>query len=59
MRTVYPGAIRHVDHAQHIISIGTQIAFKLGTAATSPLVFGASVWKGGVKLADATPVTVR
>lgn len=28
-------------------------------AATSPLVFGASVWKDDVKLYDASPVTVR
>ena len=38
-----------------------QVTFKVGKAATSPLVFGASVWKDGNKLADATgaPVTVR
>jgi hypothetical protein len=35
------------------------VTFKVGKMAASPLVFGASVWKGGVKLYDATPVTVR
>ena len=35
-----------------------QATFKISTGATSPLVFGASVWKAGTKLADAAPVQV-
>jgi hypothetical protein len=36
------------------------VTFKVRKTATSPLVFGASIWKGGVKLYDATgaPVTL-
>lgn len=36
----------------------TQVVFKVNQGAMSPLVFGASVWKNGVKLRDAAPVTV-
>ena len=35
-----------------------QVVFKVSMGATSPLVFGASVWKDGTKLADAAPVEV-
>jgi len=35
------------------------VTFRLGKTAASPLVFGASVWKGENKLYDAAPVTVR
>lgn len=36
-----------------------QVVFRVGKSATSPLVFGASVWKDGVKIADSAPITVR
>ena len=36
----------------------TQVLFKVSQAVASLLVFNASVWKGGVKLYDANPVTV-
>lgn len=39
-------------------STHTQVLFKVSKVAVSSLVFNASVWKGGVKLYDANPVTV-
>ena len=39
-------------------SLSKQVVFKVSMGATSPLVFGASVWKDGTKLADAAPVEV-
>ena len=35
-----------------------KVTFRVAKDATSPLVFGASVWKDGVKLYDADPVIV-
>ena len=35
-----------------------KVTFRVAKNAASPLVFGASVWKGGIKLDDATPVSV-
>jgi len=35
-----------------------QMTFKVNSGATSPLVFVASVWKGGIKLQTAAPVQV-
>lgn len=42
----------------HPHSNSFQVTFKVNKAATSPLVFGASVWKDGNKLQDATPISV-
>lgn len=44
----------HIPNQMHL-----QVTFRIGTSATSPLTFGASVWKAGTKLYDATPVLVR
>jgi hypothetical protein len=33
----------------------TQVLFKVSKAATSLLIFNVSIWKGGVKLYEATP----
>lgn len=42
----------------HSIHVHAQVVFKVNQGATSPLVFGASVWQNNVKLYDSAPISV-